>query len=184
MVNYKPIGTPLKAQTKFSSNDTHLDDPSHFQKLVGSLLYLTLTRPDLTYNVNFLSQFMHAPTVTHLKMIRRISQFLKGILKLVCNSLLALHLIFCFLNADCAGCLTTRRSTIGYCIVFGNNLISWCAKKQHTISCSSTEAEYRAMANTIVKLTWLDTHTHTHIYSHVRSKLLAQTKAQVNPNPT
>jgi hypothetical protein len=81
MVNYKPIGTPLKAQTKFSSNDTHLDDPSHFQKLVGSLLYLTLTRPDLIYNVNFLSQFMHAPTVTHLKMIRRISQFLKGIIE-------------------------------------------------------------------------------------------------------
>jgi len=53
MVNYKPIGTLLKAQTKFSSNDTLLDDPSHFQRLVGSLLYLTLTSPDLTYNVNF-----------------------------------------------------------------------------------------------------------------------------------
>jgi hypothetical protein len=82
MVNYKPIGTLLKAQTKFSLNDTLLDDPSHFQRLVGSLLYLTLTSPDLTYNVNFfLSKFMHSPTVTHLKMIRRILQFLKGIIE-------------------------------------------------------------------------------------------------------
>lgn len=82
MVNYKPIGTLLKAQTKFSSNDTLLDDPSHFQRLVGSLLYLTLTSPDLTYNVNFfLSKFMHSPTVTHLKMIRRILQFLKEIIE-------------------------------------------------------------------------------------------------------
>lgn len=82
MVNYKPIGTLLKAQTKFSLNDTLLDDPSHFQILVGSLLYLTLTSPDLTYNVNFfLSKFMHSPTVTHLKMIRRILQFLKGIIE-------------------------------------------------------------------------------------------------------
>lgn len=82
MVNYKPIGTLLKAQTKFSLNDTLLDDPSHFQILVGSLLYLTLTSPDLTYNVNFfLSKFMHSPTVTHLKMIRRILQFLKEIIE-------------------------------------------------------------------------------------------------------
>ena len=81
MVNYKPIRTPLKAQTKFSSNDTHLDDPSHFQRLVGSLLYLTLTRLDITYNVIFLFQFMHAPTVTHLKMIGRNLRFLKGVIE-------------------------------------------------------------------------------------------------------
>ena len=68
MIDCKPMSTPLEAKTKTSSADTPLDDPSHFRGLVGSLQYLTLTRPDLSYNVNFVSQFMHAPNTTHLKM--------------------------------------------------------------------------------------------------------------------
>jgi histone deacetylase 1/2 len=97
---------------------------------------------------------MHAPTTTHLKMVRRILRYVKGTLKIglyfSANTSLDLS---AFSDADWAGCLTTRRSTIGY--YMGKNFISWCTKKQHTISRSSTEVEYCAMGNTIVELTWL-----------------------------
>jgi hypothetical protein len=69
MVDCKPMSTPLEAKTKIGSNDTPLDDPSYYRGLVGALQYLTLTRPDLSYSVNYVSQFMHSPTIMHLKMV-------------------------------------------------------------------------------------------------------------------
>ncbi|XP_022897658.1 uncharacterized protein LOC111411351 [Olea europaea var. sylvestris] len=133
MIDCKPMSTPLEAKAKTSSHNTSLAYPSYFRGLVGALQFLILTHPDLSYSVNYVSQFMYAPTIFHLKMVRRILRYVK----------------------DWAGCPTTRRSTAGYCTYLRGNLISWCEKKQHTISRSSSETEYRAMVNTAVELTWL-----------------------------
>nr|XP_034924377.1 uncharacterized mitochondrial protein AtMg00810-like [Populus alba] len=156
MVDCKPMSTPLEAKTKISSNNTLMEDPSYYRGIVGALQYLTLTRPDLSFSVNYVSQFMHAPTMTHLKMVRRILRYVKGTIEmgLHFSSHITLDL-FAFSDADWAGCPTTRRSTTGYCTFLGGNLISWCAKKEHTISWSSTEVEYHAMANTTAELKWL-----------------------------
>jgi predicted KAP-like P-loop ATPase len=78
MVDCKPMSTPLEAKTKNISNTSLLEDPSFFHELIGVLQYLTLTRSDLSYNVNFVSQYMHSLTVTHLKMVRCILQYVKG----------------------------------------------------------------------------------------------------------
>ncbi|XP_028214913.1 uncharacterized protein LOC114396957 [Glycine soja] len=156
VVDCKPKSTPLEAKMKMTSNGTPYDDPSYFRGLVGSLQYLTLTRPDISYSVNFVSQFMHYATIMHLQMAHHILRYVKGTidvgLHFTSNTTLDL---FAFFDADWAGCPTNRHSTIGYCIYLGRNLISWCAKKQPTISQSSTEAKYRAMAKTTIELTWL-----------------------------
>ena len=167
MLDCKPMSTPLDVKLRPPEHSTPLADPSFYRGIVGALQYLTLTRPDLSYSVNYVSQFMHAPTVAHLKLVHRILRYIKGTIST------SLHLtsrttltLFAFSDADRAGCPTTRRSTTGYCTFLDSNIISWCAKKQHTISRSSTEAEYRAMANTAAELTWL-----TYILSDLRISL-------------
>eukprot|EP00257_Ricinus_communis_P021519 XP_015581033.1 uncharacterized protein LOC107262071 [Ricinus communis] len=82
MVDCKPMSTPLEAKTKGLHNQTPLDDPTSHRAIIGALQYLTLTRPDLAYNVNYVSQFMHAPTQSHLKMAKRIMRYVKGTLTL------------------------------------------------------------------------------------------------------
>jgi hypothetical protein len=96
MVDYKPISTPLEAKTKTSSTNVLLDDPSYYRGLVGALQYLTLTRPDLSFSVNYASQFMHAPTIVHLKLVQRILRYVKGTIDLGLYLLPIPHLIFVF----------------------------------------------------------------------------------------
>lgn len=156
MLECQPMPTPLVQKSVSTSVDTPVDDPSYFRVLVGSLQYLTLTRPDLSFSVNYVSQFMHSPHMSHLKYVRRILRYLKGTLdlglSLTADTSLALS---AFSDADWAGCQMTRRSTTGYCTFLGSNIVSWCAKKQTTVARSSTEAEYRAMAHAAAELTWL-----------------------------
>ncbi|KDP32454.1 hypothetical protein JCGZ_13379 [Jatropha curcas] len=147
--------TPLELKPSVTKAAASVD-ATLYRSIVGALQYLTLTRPDIAFAVNFVSQFMQDPTVVHMKFLHRIKRYVKGTLThglyFTSHSTMQLH---GFADADWAGCPVTRRSTTGYCTFWGSNLISWCAKKQHTVSQSSTEAEYRAMAHTAVELTWL-----------------------------
>ncbi|RVW59269.1 Retrovirus-related Pol polyprotein from transposon RE2 [Vitis vinifera] len=89
-------------------------------------------------------------------MVRRILRYVKGIIDIGLHFTSNTTLDLCaFSDANWARCPTTRRSITGYCTFLGGNLISWCAKKHHTVSRWSTEAEYRAMENTTAELTWM-----------------------------
>jgi len=124
-VDCKPMSTPLEAKTKTSSNKVLFEDPSYYIGLVGALQYLTLTRPNLSFSVNYASQFMHAPTTMHLKLVQRILRYIKGTIDLSLYFTINTTLNLCaFFDTDWAGCPTTRRSTTGYCIFLGGNLIS------------------------------------------------------------
>ncbi|XP_072084388.1 secreted RxLR effector protein 161-like [Arachis hypogaea] len=119
-------------------------------------MYLTISRPDITFAVTKLAQFMSDPRVQHLNAVHQILRYLKaapgqGIL-FFSNSKLNLSI---YTDADWGSCLNTRRSIIGYCTFLGDSLISWKSKKQPVVSRSSTEVEYRAMANAVYEVVWL-----------------------------
>ena len=155
MQNSKPCPTPLAYGSKLSAYDgAPLSDATEYCSIVGALQYLTLTKPDICYAVNQVCQFMHALTTVHLQAVKRILRYLKGSLGLTITPG-PLTTFFSFSDADWAGCPDSRRSTIGFCVFLGKNLLTWVSKKQPTLSRSSAEAEYKALALTTSELLWL-----------------------------
>ncbi|XP_038698025.1 uncharacterized mitochondrial protein AtMg00810-like [Tripterygium wilfordii] len=153
----KPLTSPTELNVHLSINDgSLLPDPSIYLRLVGRLTYLTLTRPDVSYVVHNLSQFLHSPTDYHLQATYRVLRYLRGCpgQGIFFSSTLSYDLqAYC--DSDWASCPDSHRSVNGFCITLGGYLVSWKSKKQSTISRSSAEAEYRAMANTCSELVWI-----------------------------
>ena len=157
MTNCNPCLTPVDTKSKLAEDDgPPVADPTLYRSLPGALQYLTFTRPDISYAVQQVCLFMHDPREPHLQAIKRILRYIKGSishgLQLYKNSPLDL---IAYSDADWAGCPTTHRSTSGFCVFLGNNLVSWSSKRQPTVSRSSTEDEYRGVANAVAELTWL-----------------------------
>ena len=126
-----------------------------YRCLVGALQYLTITRPDLSLAVNYACQKMQAPTVGHFAALKRILRYLKGTLSHGLTFSPSSLQLQAYSDSDWARDSRDRKSTSGYCVFLGSNLISWCAKKQPTVARSSFEAEYRALAQASAELSWL-----------------------------
>ena len=127
-----------------------------YQRLVGKLIYLAHTRPDIAYAMSVVSQFMYDPKERHLQAVNKILQYLKtspkrGLL-FQRNEKLKMEV---YTDADYARSVMDRRSTTGYCMFLGGNLVSWRSKKQNVVARSSAEAEFRAMAQGVCELLWL-----------------------------
>ncbi|XP_074363351.1 uncharacterized protein LOC141703860 [Apium graveolens] len=154
----KPSVIPIEQNHKLIDNSfVFLSDTDTvmYRRLVGRLIYLTITRPDLSYAVHVLSQFLSKPRSDHLQAIYRVLRYLKqthgqGLLISATGNLQ----ITTYTDSDWAGCPESRQSLTGFCITIGSSLVSWRSKKQPTVSRSSAEAEYRAMADTCCEITW------------------------------
>jgi histone deacetylase 1/2 len=159
MLQCKSTPTPMSATDKLSAFDGELlssDEATEYRSVVGGLQYLLITRPDISFAVNRVCQYLHAPRDPHWSAVKRI-------LRYVCHTAsYGLHLqpatsglLSAFFDADWDGCPDDRRSTGGHAVFFGPNLIAWQARKQATVSRSSTEAEYKAVANATAELIWV-----------------------------
>ncbi|XP_020696059.1 uncharacterized protein LOC110109364 [Dendrobium catenatum] len=147
MKESKPVLTPLPTKLPAITASSELfDKPEVYRQLVGSLQYLTITRPDLSFAVNLLCQQMHLPYLVHYQLLKRVPRYLASTIHLglpIIRSSFDLHT---YSDYDWAADLTNRRSITCYCAFLGHNLVSWCVKKQTTVARSSTEAEYRALS--------------------------------------
>ncbi|GJZ41064.1 ribonuclease H-like domain-containing protein [Tanacetum coccineum] len=151
-----PLMSKLVISNEASENDPLLENVTDYQKLMRKLIYLTNTRPDISYAVHCLSHFMHSPLSCHLKISFKILRFLKS-----CSGL-GIHIartsgmfLNAYSDADWAKCIVTRKSVTGYCVLLNNSLVSWKSKKQNTLSKSSTEAKYRALASVTSEVIWI-----------------------------
>ena len=170
MENSKPTKTPSCSSTRLVPHDgVPLSDPSLYRSMVGALQYHTFTRPDITFSVHQLCQFMSHPTTTHFEAARRVLRYIRGTLHFGVSFTPSPLTLTAFLDADWAGDPTDRRSTTGLLVFLGPNPISQSAKKQGTVSRSSTEAEYHALTSTAAELSQLRTlFQELHIFlSHV-----------------
>jgi histone deacetylase 1/2 len=159
MLQAKGVSTPMVTTEKLSRFDGEILSPAdatRYRSVVGALQYLTLTRPDISFSVNKVCQFLATPTEVHWTAVKRILRYLKqthsfGLLLQKSSSLL----LSGFADADWAGCPDDRRSTGGHAVFLGSNLVSWSSRKQPTVSRSSTEAEYKSVANATAEIMWV-----------------------------
>ncbi|XP_019097449.1 PREDICTED: uncharacterized protein LOC109131215 [Camelina sativa] len=152
-----PAATPLPLELqKVKGQEDMFDNPTFFRSLVGKLQYLTLTRPDIQYAVNLVCQRMHSPTVADFSLLKRIIRYIKGTidhgLSFSQNTDSTLR---AYSDSDWGGCQSTSRSTGGFCTFLGSNIISWSAKRQPSVSRSSTGAEYRCLSDTAAEVNWI-----------------------------
>ncbi|KAK3010974.1 hypothetical protein RJ639_010854 [Escallonia herrerae] len=153
----KSMSTPMEPNMKLKKDEGKLlEEGRKFRQLVGSLIYLTITRPEIAYSVGVVSQFMDKPQISHLNAAKRILRYVKGTLEYGLRYKKSDSFILSgFVDADWAGDVNDRRSTTGYCFDTGSAAISWCSKKQHNVTLSSTEAEYAAATMATQECVWL-----------------------------
>lgn len=156
MFSSKSVSTSISSMTQLSSHESLLKDLHTYHQIVGALQYLTFTRPYISYAVNLVALFLQGPRDPHLQVVKRILRYIRGTMNYAfyfsrCTS----PYLVGYSDADWVGCPDIERSTSGFCVFLGSNLISWFAEKQSTISRSSSEAEYHSVLFTLAESVWI-----------------------------
>ncbi|XP_019191043.1 PREDICTED: uncharacterized protein LOC109185559 [Ipomoea nil] len=146
MLDCKLLATPAAVTKAVTPSEQLFDNATQYRRIVEALQYLTITRPDLSYAVNRLCQFLHSPTIDHWALVKRLLRYIKGTLDFGLRLTPSLSTtIHAFSDSDWAGCPIDRKSTSGFAVYLGSNLVSWLSKKQRMVARSSTEGSTKLL---------------------------------------
>lgn len=157
MEESNPVLNPIIPGFKIHKDDEGVKvDGSFYKQLVGSMMYLTATRPDVMYAVSLISRYMAKPTELHLAAAKRILRYLKGTAGygILYQKTGNIELVG-YTDSDYAGCLEDRRSTSGYAFILSDAAVAWSSRKQPIVTLSTTEAEFVADAACTCQLVWM-----------------------------
>ncbi|GJX20803.1 retrovirus-related pol polyprotein from transposon TNT 1-94 [Tanacetum coccineum] len=151
------VDTPMVEKNKLDADlQGTLVDATHYHSMIGSLMYLTSSRPDLIYAVCLCARYQAKPTKKHLHAVKRIFRYLKGTIHMGLLYLKDTGMsLTAYSDVDHARCQDTRRSTSGSAQYLGDKLVSWSSKKQKSTAISSTEAEYIALSRCCAQILWM-----------------------------
>jgi len=157
MMDCKAMATPMALNLKLLCDaSSEPVDVSMYRQMIGSLMYLTNTRPDICFAVNTLSQFLTDPRSVHLVAVKHVLRYLKGTvdygLRYEANQKFNLQ---GYVDSDWAGSAADRKSTSGCCFSMGSGVISWFSRKQSCVALSTAEAEYVAACSASCEAVWL-----------------------------
>ena len=132
-------------------------DSTQYKQMIGSLMYLTVSRPDLMYVMSLVSRYMDKPTELHMVVVKRILRYLRGTTELGIGYLKGVRVdgVVAYSDSDYAGDLDDRRSTSGYVFMMGSGAVSWSSKKQAVVTLSTTEAEFISAAACACQVIWV-----------------------------
>ena len=152
----KSCSSPMAPGLHLIREGELFEDLERYKRLVGKLNYLIVTRPDIAHSVSVVSQYMSSPTVDNWAAVEHILCYLKGAPgRGILYSNHGHNRVECFTDVDWVRSKEDRRSTSGYCVFVGGNLVSWKSKKQGVVSRSSAKSKYRAMAQSVCEIIWL-----------------------------
>ncbi|GJU93391.1 hypothetical protein Tco_1318147 [Tanacetum coccineum] len=151
------IDTPMVKRTKLNEDLKGIPvDPTRYHGMVGSLMCLTSSRPDLVFGVCMCARYQAKPIEKHLHAVKWVFRYLKGTTNMgICYSKDTGIALTAYADVDQAGCQDTKRSTYGSAQFLGDRLVSWSSKKQKSIAISTTEAEYIAISECCAQIIWM-----------------------------
>src|SRR4051812_34236268 len=157
MTNAKEINTPMSSSTKLDKDEHGIAvNETMYRGMIGSLLYLTASRPDIMFAVCLCARFQASPKESHLKAVKRILRYVKGTTDFGLWYPRANQFsLIGYSDADFVGCTLDRKSTSGTCQFLGSCLTSWSSKKQNSVALSTAEAEYVAAGNCVAQILWM-----------------------------
>jgi hypothetical protein len=159
MTDCKSMPTPMVMNLKKmneASSDSGEIDPHLYRQLIGSLMYLVNTRPDICYAVSVLSQFMSQSRQTHWIATKHVLRYLRGIVGYGLRYASGVDMrLQGYVDADWAGSTVDQKSTSGCCFTLGSAMVSWCSRKQTSVALSTAEAEYIALCVAVREAVWL-----------------------------
>eukprot|EP00171_Calliarthron_tuberculosum_P001876 IDg1876t1 len=157
MLNSKPISTPMDQQVSLDNLKGELVDPTLYRQAIGSLMYLSVgTRPDITFAVSRLAQYVENPTKQLWTLVKRIFRYISGTrnMGIAFNETEPLAPLG-YTDSDWGGCKTSRKSTSSFSFIISGGLVSWKSKKQTCVAQSSSKAEYIALSIAVKEAIWI-----------------------------